>query len=120
MYVIHPSLLPKYRGSCPIQHAILNQEKTTGVSIIEISKNKFDAGAILWQGEVEMNENTKFDQLSDELSQLGGDGMLQILDNLESFRQNAKSQDPKLVTSARMIKNEFGEIKFSELSPIEV
>jgi methionyl-tRNA formyltransferase len=34
---MHPSLLPKYRGSCPIQHAILNGEEETGVSIIEIS-----------------------------------------------------------------------------------
>jgi methionyl-tRNA formyltransferase len=48
MLVVHPSLLPKYRGSCPIQHAILNREKETGVSIIEISKNKFDAGSILY------------------------------------------------------------------------
>ena len=48
MLVVHPSLLPKYRGSCPIQHAILNKEKETGVSVIEISKNKFDAGAILY------------------------------------------------------------------------
>ena len=47
MYVMHPSLLPKYRGACPIQHAILNKETETGVSIIEISKNKFDAGSIL-------------------------------------------------------------------------
>ena len=47
MYVMHPSLLPKYRGACPIQHAILNNEEETGISIIEISKNKFDAGKIL-------------------------------------------------------------------------
>ena len=48
MFVMHPSLLPKYRGSCPIQHAILKRETETGVSVIEISKNKFDAGAILY------------------------------------------------------------------------
>jgi len=47
MLIMHPSLLPKYRGACPIQHAILNEEKETGVSIVEISKNKFDAGSIL-------------------------------------------------------------------------
>jgi methionyl-tRNA formyltransferase len=47
MLVMHPSLLPKYRGPCPIQHAILNKEQKTGISIIEISKKKFDAGAIL-------------------------------------------------------------------------
>lgn len=48
MMVVHPSLLPKYRGSCPIQHAILNRDRETGVSIIEISKNIFDAGSIYY------------------------------------------------------------------------
>ena len=60
MLVMHPSLLPKYRGSCPIQHAILNKEKETGISVIEISKNKFDAGAILYQSSTQINEHTRF------------------------------------------------------------
>jgi len=47
MMVMHPSLLPKYRGACPIQHTILGGEKDAGVSVIEISKGKFDAGKIL-------------------------------------------------------------------------
>lgn len=61
MYVMHPSLLPKYRGACPIQHAILNRETETGVSVIEISKNKFDAGRILAQTKVLINSQTRFD-----------------------------------------------------------
>jgi methionyl-tRNA formyltransferase len=48
MLVVHPSLLPKYRGACPIQHAINNRERETGVSIIEISRGVFDAGGILY------------------------------------------------------------------------
>ena len=48
---MHPSLLPKYRGSAPIIHTILNNETQTGVSVIELSKNKFDAGKILLQKE---------------------------------------------------------------------
>ena len=47
MLVMHPSLLPKYRGACPIQHAILNQDSHTGTSVIEIAKGVFDAGEIL-------------------------------------------------------------------------
>jgi methionyl-tRNA formyltransferase len=47
MIVIHPSLIPKYRGGAPIQHALLNNEKETGVSFLEISPKKFDAGRIL-------------------------------------------------------------------------
>ena len=47
LMVMHPSLLPKYRGACPIQYTILGGEKEAGVSVIEISKGKFDAGKIL-------------------------------------------------------------------------
>lgn len=48
MLVIHPSLLPKYRGSSPIQYALLNGDSTTGFSLVEISPGKFDAGDILY------------------------------------------------------------------------
>ena len=47
MFVIHPSLLPKYRGPAPLHYILFNGESKSGVSFIEISKNKFDAGNIL-------------------------------------------------------------------------
>eukprot|EP00347_Sterkiella_histriomuscorum_P011893 403370694 len=120
MFVIHPSLLPKYRGSCPIQHAILNRDKQTGVSIIEISKNKFDAGKILWQEKVEINEKTDFESLSKQLADLGGQGMCELLKDLPGFKERGLNQDPSQVTSARMIKNEFGILKFSELDALDI
>ena len=49
---VHPSLLPKYRGASPIQYAIWNEEKVTGVSIIGLSTSKFDAGRIFNQKKV--------------------------------------------------------------------
>ena len=49
MIVIHPSLLPKYRGGSPIFHAIANGESVSGVSYIEISPGKFDSGNLLLQ-----------------------------------------------------------------------
>ncbi len=49
MIVIHPSLLPKYRGGSPIFHAIANGEVVSGVSYIEISPGKFDSGNLLLQ-----------------------------------------------------------------------
>ena len=63
MLVMHPSLLPKYRGACPLQHAILNRESETGVSVIQISKGKFDAGKVLLQSSYPLKTTTKFDQL---------------------------------------------------------
>ena len=86
MFVVHPSLLPKYRGPCPIQHAILNQDKETGVSIIEISKNEFDAGAIVHQTKLNIDEGMKFKELSQTLATLGGMGMLQVLSDIEGHR----------------------------------
>ena len=61
MYVMHPSLLPKYRGACPIQHAILNKEAETGVSLIQISKNEFDAGGVLRREAVPITRETNFE-----------------------------------------------------------
>lgn len=49
---VHPSLLPKYRGAAPIQHAIMYGDEETGVSIQELDDREFDAGRILVQKKV--------------------------------------------------------------------
>jgi methionyl-tRNA formyltransferase len=64
MLVMHPSLLPLYRGACPIQHALLNRDTESGVSIIEISPKKFDAGAIISQKRYPIHKHTTFASLS--------------------------------------------------------
>lgn len=46
-YVLHPSLLPLYRGCSPISACLLNGDNTTGISIVEMSKQKFDAGSVI-------------------------------------------------------------------------
>src|SRR3954468_4170015 len=46
---VHPSLLPKYRGSSPVQHTIINDDQETGVTVQELHDKKFDAGKILVQ-----------------------------------------------------------------------
>ncbi len=71
MLVIHPSLLPRYRGASPIQYALLNGDQEAGVSIIEISKNKFDAGKILLQEELHINPTARYEELQMELAVLG-------------------------------------------------
>src|SRR5690606_22938048 len=64
-YVIHPSLLPKYRGACPIQYAILNQDKETGVTLIEASKKTFDQGSIISQTVTQIHDEDRFKELSE-------------------------------------------------------
>ena len=64
MMVMHPSLLPKYRGACPIQYTILGADTEAGVSVIEISKGKFDAGKVLLQKRFDFDwKTTKYSDL---------------------------------------------------------
>ncbi|KAL2911300.1 Methionyl-tRNA formyltransferase [Polyrhizophydium stewartii] len=97
---VHPSLLPKYRGASPIQYAVLNGDDKTGVSIIELSTDKFDAGRILKQSVVPIPKNVYFDELHDTLAAQGAVDLADVLADIEAFRQNAADQDESLVTKA--------------------
>lgn len=86
MIVIHPSLIPKYRGGAPIQHALLNNEKETGVSFLEISPKKFDAGKILLQKKLEINDEDNYETLSKKLSILSSENVIDLIENLDYLR----------------------------------
>ena len=92
-FVMHPSLLPKYRGASPIQHCLLNEEVTTGISIAEASIAKFDAGDILLKKEVEIEKFHRFKELSLILSHMGGSQVVEFLRNYEEFNKNKAVQD---------------------------
>ncbi|KAG6837097.1 hypothetical protein H0H93_014701 [Arthromyces matolae] len=78
---VHPSLLPAYRGPAPIQHAILNNEKETGVSVIEMLKYKqgIDAGNILRTARIPIHEGAMFPELRDTLAYIGGRLLVSVL-----------------------------------------
>lgn len=69
---VHPSMLPKYRGSAPIQWAVLNGDKTTGVTIMYLNE-KMDAGDIITQKEVQIGEDETSGELWNRLSKIGAD-----------------------------------------------
>ena len=76
---VHPSLLPKYRGPSPIQYAILNGDKETGVTIM-LMDEKIDHGPILAQRELEFSiYNFQFSKLHDELAQLGANLLVETI-----------------------------------------
>lgn len=102
-YVMHPSLLPKYRGAAPIQHSLLNDESKTGISIAEASISKFDAGDIILQKEVEIEKFHRFKELSLVLSHLGGSSVIEFLKNYEEMQNNKKQQIEDDVTHAKLI-----------------
>lgn len=78
---IHPSLLPKYRGSSPIYSAILNGDSETGVSIMQVDSG-FDTGDVLKQSKIKINEYETFGSLYDRLSNKSADLIIETIDNI--------------------------------------
>jgi methionyl-tRNA formyltransferase len=110
---LHASLLPKYRGAAPINWAIINGEKETGISIIQL-KPSVDTGDILFQEKVKISENDTYGTLSEKLSQLGAKALVKVLDKLEEGDITKMPQDDKQATKAPKIFPEVGEIDWNK------
>ncbi len=82
---LHPSLLPKYRGAAPIQWAIINGEKYTGVTTLLIDP-KIDHGDILLQKRIEIKGSETFGELEKILSKIGASLLLETIDNFEELK----------------------------------
>ena len=110
---IHYSLLPKFRGAAPIQRAIMENEKYTGISIIKMNES-LDAGPICNQYQLKILENENSEDLSIRLSDLASKKILENIDNI--FEGNAVfiDQDHSKSTYARKIKKEEGKIDWQE------
>lgn len=89
---VHPSLLPKYRGASPMQQAILNRDRETGVSIVTLSKGRMDCGNIIRQSKMSLTADTDFKTLSAALAKLGARDTLDVLEELPRALENAVSQ----------------------------
>ena len=110
---IHPSLLPRYRGSAPIQGAIIDGEKETGISIMLLDE-KMDHGSILAQRKIKIEQDDDIFSLSERLAKRGADLLLKILPSY--FRGEIKPvpQDHAQATLTKMIRKEDGRIDWSE------
>ncbi|SVB98930.1 uncharacterized protein METZ01_LOCUS251784, partial [marine metagenome] len=78
---VHASLLPRWRGAAPIQRSIMNLDKETGISIMKINEN-LDEGPVCNQYSLKISEKMNAEELSEELSQLASEKILDILDNI--------------------------------------
>lgn len=87
---VHPSLLPKYRGPTPVQTAILNGDKKTGISIIKIDE-EVDHGPVLVQKEIEINDNDTSETLLKKTFELGAKMLPKVLSNYISSRGRSAS-----------------------------
>jgi methionyl-tRNA formyltransferase len=89
---VHPSLLPKYRGPTPIESAIVNGDKTTGVSIMQLSA-KMDAGPVYAAKEYGLNGNETQFELYQTLATFGSDLLLETLPGILDGSTQPKQQN---------------------------
>ncbi len=109
---LHPSMLPKYRGPAPIQWAILNGDKKTGVTIMYLNE-KMDAGDIIIQEEVEIGEDETTGELWNRLSSLGSELLLQVVKNIE-LGKTERTPQPEEFTLAPMLSKEMAKIDWQK------
>lgn len=106
---IHASLLPKYRGAGPIQWAIINGEKTTGVTIMQMDQG-IDTGDMLMKKEVEIEERETGDSLHDKLAQAGAGLIVEALLKIESGTITPEKQREEEASHAKMLRKSMGKI----------
>ena len=115
---IHVSLLPRWRGASPIEHTLLNGDSETGITIIKLIE-KLDAGPILVQKKIPVAENINKDDLSDKLTQLGSDLLIDILPKFFLGNLVMQDQNHNEATYAQKINSQMRKINFN-LSAREV
>lgn len=110
---VHASILPKYRGAAPINWAILDGEKETGVSIMKIEEG-LDSGDTLLIGRIEILEDDDFITIHDKLSDLGGELMIDAMEDLVEEKAVLSPQNHELSTYAPMIYKDLGRIDWNK------
>jgi methionyl-tRNA formyltransferase len=110
---IHGSLLPKYRGAAPINRAIINGEKETGITFM-FMKEKVDAGEIIFQEKIDILADETCGELYYKLSDLSARSFPKLLEKIKSGKIERIPQDNKLITFARKMNKEDGKIDWSD------
>ena len=110
---IHASLLPRWRGAAPIQRAIMNMDKETGISIMKIT-HKLDAGPVMLKEKMIIEKNDNFSSLSKKLSILASKLIISSLNIVEKKTVNFIDQDETMVTYAKKINKEELKINWKD------
>lgn len=106
---VHGSLLPKYRGSAPIQWSVINGDKETGVTIMQMAEG-VDTGDMLYQKAIPINIDDTAESMFNKLSDLGGEMIVEAIEKLEKGELTAEKQDETLATHAPMLDKAISEI----------
>ena len=110
---IHASLLPKWRGAAPIQRSIMNLEKETGISIMRIEE-KLDTGPVCNSYKIEMKADDNTETISEKLSVLAAEKILDNIDEILENKKNFKEQKHDEASYAAKIEKTEGQIDWSE------
>lgn len=109
---VHASLLPKYRGAAPINWAIINGERITGITTMLMDKG-MDTGDILLKSELEILDDDTSETLSDKLSEIGAELLLKTIRGYIDDSIKPVKQDENQATYAPMLKKETGLIDWT-------
>lgn len=110
---VHASLLPKYRGGAPIHHAIINGEKTTGITIMKTDVG-MDDGDIITKREIEILDTDDYETLSNKLSILGSDLLIETLPDIFNGKVTYQKQNNEEATFAYTIKRDDERLDFTK------
>ena len=110
---IHASLLPKWRGAAPIQRAIMNLDKQTGISIMKI-KEELDSGPFMKKIEIDINASDTSGSVSKKLSKISSEYIVEALDDIFNEKNEFIEQDHNNSTYAKKIKKNEAKINWAE------
>jgi methionyl-tRNA formyltransferase len=112
---VHASLLPRWRGASPIQHAILAGDSQTGISLMQMDEG-LDTGPVFVQQAISIRKDETAATLHDRLAKLGASLLADHLDDILSGRLPATPQDDSQATYAPLIKKEDGRLDWEQTS----
>lgn len=110
---VHASLLPKYRGAAPIQWAVINGEKKSGVTTMHMAKG-IDTGDMIIKEETEIGENETSGELHDRLKIIGAGLLLKTAALLEKGEAPREKQDDSLSTYAPMLEKSLSAVRWED------
>ena len=115
---VHPSLLPQYRGSAPIQWAILNGDKETGVTTMYLDEG-MDSGDIILQTKTPIDKDETSGELWDRLSKIGAELLVETLEKIEN-KTAPRIKQPKEFTLAPMLEKSQAKIDWESKTAEEI
>lgn len=110
---VHSSLLPKYRGSAPINWAVVNGDAETGVTIMDMVL-ELDAGDIISQSATPIELHETVEEVHDRLALLGGELMAETVETIEKGTASRTPQEPSEVTFAPMLSRDLCPLDFDK------